>query len=351
MEIAMSIPSAEEQLKFITNIQRILDEGSFVATYKFALVMSLADYAIKSGNDSGDHCQLTTHDIAESFVEYYWRQAIPYAHQKGTVRVLKQGTGLQPVVISRIIELHQQFHGSLAAVRKNHRVWRTLLSKVASTIGQMPLWKLQMVGRTFRPFLYDQHGSGNLINLKHGVVFCFRRFYDLIRNLVQSAWIRHVRMLNIEIIGESDLAEFLFGSERSVLPGLRAMLRDIQANECFYCNTQLREGGDIDHFVPWSRYPLDLGHNFVLAHATCNRSKRAFLAAPCHLDNWCKRNQLHGNILRQEFDTLRINHNLEATEKIAVWVYSQAEVSGASLWLSKDDVTPIDLSWRNILVV
>jgi len=21
----------------------------------------------------------------------------------------------------------------------------------------------------------------------------------------------------------------------------------------------------VDHFVPWARYPLDLGHNFVLA--------------------------------------------------------------------------------------
>ncbi len=29
----------------------------------------------------------------------------------------------------------------------------------------------------------------------------------------------------------------------------------------------------IDHFIPWSRYPIDLGHNFVLAHAGCNSAK------------------------------------------------------------------------------
>lgn len=69
----MSIPAAEEQLKFITNIQRILDEGSFVATYKFALIMSLANYAVKNGDDSGEPVQLTTRDLAESFAEYYWR--------------------------------------------------------------------------------------------------------------------------------------------------------------------------------------------------------------------------------------------------------------------------------------
>jgi hypothetical protein len=348
----MPIPTSEDQLKFITNIQRILDEGSFVATYKFALIMSLADYGVESGNDSGEPLKLTTQDLAESFVDYYWRQAVPYAHgnRQNTVRILKQGTGIQPIVISRIVDLHTQFNGSLAAARRDNKAWRVLLSKVSTTISQMPLWKLQVVGRTVVPFLYDQYGSGNVINLKPGVVYCLRRFYDLIRNLVQSAWIRHVRMLNIDLLGESDLAEFLFGAERTVLMGLRSVLKDIQANDCFYCKAILREGGEIDHFVPWSRYPLDLGHNFVLAHATCNRSKRDFLAAPCHLDSWHKRNQLHGKTLSQEFNTRGILHNLEATEKIAVWAYSQAETAGANLWFQKDDVKPIDMSWRQILI-
>ena len=348
----MMIPAAEEQLKFITNIQRILDEGSFVATYKFALIMSLADYAVESGNDSGESLQLRTQDIAESFVDYYWRQAVPYAHgnQQNTVRILKQGTGLQPVVINRIVELHAQFNGSIAAARRDNRAWRALLNKVAATIAQMPLWKLQVVGRTVMPFLYEQLGSGSVVNLKPGVVYCFRRFYDLIRNLVQSAWIRHVRILNVDLLGESDLAEFLFGAERTVFPGLRTVLKDVQANECFYCKGILREGGDIDHFVPWSRYPLDLGHNFVLAHSTCNRSKRDFLAASFHLENWQKRNQTCGTALSQEFDTRGILHNQQATEKIAFWAYSQAETAGANLWLCRDDVMPIDHTWRQALL-
>ena len=29
----------------------------------------------------------------------------------------------------------------------------------------------------------------------------------------------------------------------------------------------------IDHFIPWPRYPIDLGHNFVLAHAGCSSAK------------------------------------------------------------------------------
>lgn len=349
----MTIPAAEDQLKFITNIQRILDEGSFVATYKFALIMSIADYAVENSDDSGEPVQLTTRDIAESFAEYYWRQAVPYAHGnlQAPVRVLKQGAGQQPVVLSRIMELHNLFNGSLSAARKDAKAWGAMLNKVAATIAQMPLWKLQVVGRSIIPFLYEQHGSGNTINLNPGVVYNFRRFYDLIRNLVQGAWIRHVRTLNVDLLGESDLAEFLFGAERSVIAGLRTILKHVQSDACFYCHGTLREGGDIDHFVPWSRYPLDLGHNFVLAHSVCNRSKRDFLAAPFHLQNWQKRNLLHGKELGKAFDLRGILHNQEATEKIAIWAYSQAEAAGSNLWHRKDYIMPIDQSWRRVLGV
>jgi hypothetical protein len=32
----MAVPSADEQVQFLVRVQRLLDEGSFVATYKFA---------------------------------------------------------------------------------------------------------------------------------------------------------------------------------------------------------------------------------------------------------------------------------------------------------------------------
>ena len=78
----------------------------------------------------------------------------------------------------------------------------------------------------------------------------------------------------------SDLSEFLFGAERSGLRSIADGLLDLQRGACFYCAGKLRESGEVDHFIPWSRYPLDLGHNFVLAHASCNRDKRDMLSAP-----------------------------------------------------------------------
>ena len=46
-------PSAEEQLAFLSKIQRLYAEGDFTATYKFALLVALADLAVELGHDDG----------------------------------------------------------------------------------------------------------------------------------------------------------------------------------------------------------------------------------------------------------------------------------------------------------
>ena len=70
-------PTSDEQIRFMVNIQRLLDEGLFTASYKFALLLALAVLSIERGDDSGDPLELTTDAIAEKFVQYYWRQVVP----------------------------------------------------------------------------------------------------------------------------------------------------------------------------------------------------------------------------------------------------------------------------------
>ena len=80
-------------------IQRLLDEGLFVATYKFALLQSLADIAIEQGDDSEASLAVSTDAIAEKFIRYYWRQAMPYPAAVDT-RVLQQNAGRQAAVLN-----------------------------------------------------------------------------------------------------------------------------------------------------------------------------------------------------------------------------------------------------------
>ena len=66
---AFPIPTADEQLRFLKQIQRILQSGSFTSTYKFALLMSITRLAIEQGRDTGEMLTLDYQDIAEKFIE------------------------------------------------------------------------------------------------------------------------------------------------------------------------------------------------------------------------------------------------------------------------------------------
>ena|SRR5215469_3357761 len=84
-------PTSDEQIQFMVNVQRLLDEGLFTASYKFALLLALADLSIEHGDDSGATLELSTEAIAGKLVHYYWRQTVPYA-KAGEARVLRQNT-------------------------------------------------------------------------------------------------------------------------------------------------------------------------------------------------------------------------------------------------------------------
>ncbi len=62
-----------------------LGEGSFVATYKYALLMALADIAVELGREDDSPLLIDTRLIAERFVQYYWRQSAPYMAGAGGV--------------------------------------------------------------------------------------------------------------------------------------------------------------------------------------------------------------------------------------------------------------------------
>src|SRR5262249_31128983 len=179
-------------------------------------------------------------------------------------------------------------------------------------VGVMPLWKLQTIGRSQLDFLYENRGTGTAIELRPGVAYCLRQFYELIGDLVRGAWLRYVRRYNQDVFGTTaDLTEFLFGSERANLGPVRKILEEVQSGRCFYCRRLLQtHAGHADHFIPWARYPVDLGHNFVVAHESCNGTKADHLAAADYLAAWAERNGQHRVYLAEEFTRHGVRHDL-----------------------------------------
>lgn len=352
----MSAPTAEQQVQFLLQLQRLLDESLFSATYKYALLLAIADVCVELGDDSGEPFQISIEDLAVKFVFTYWRQAKPYEPLGGTGagRVLKQNTGRQAAILGAIEDASRQY-GSLGALMRDALAWERLVGRVAGTVAKMPLWKLQHVGGQTLDFLYSQSAADEAradIELKPGIAYCFRRFHPLVRDLVTTAWTRFVRGVreNADLLQEGhELGEFLFGSPREALSAVRPVLTELQHGTCFYCGAVMKEAGEVDHFVPWSRYPVNLGHNFVLAHRRCNEDKSDRLAAVPHLERWSLRNADHGTALAAEFSSLQLAHDLPATRRIARWAYDQADSAHAQVWVTGKNLVEMTQDWRTIL--
>jgi hypothetical protein len=349
----MVAPSSDEQIRFLLYVQRLLAEGSFVATYKHALLLSIADICVERGDDSGGSLRITTGELAEKFISYYWRQSVPYHPAGRPGAVLKQNTGKQAAVIGSILKAQEAYGGSLVRLKADAAAWRRLKRSVAETIRIMPLWKLQTIGRTRVEFLYDHDPKeGNEILLKEGVCFCLRLFYGLVHELVRGAWLRFVRGVNENrlLLGDAtDLSDFMFGSSRAQLDVYKTILMEYQDGRCFYCLRPLQDKTDVDHFIPWSRYPVDLGHNFVLAHGTCNALKSDRLAAVEHLGRWCDRNEKYGVELARAFQERSVVHDEHTSLQITCWAYGQAQAAGSLVWLHGNELVDLSPTWGQLV--
>ena len=318
------------------------------ATYKYALLQSLADLAVERQPAPDGSLRLPVADIADKFIHYYWRQTLPY---RGADGILRQNSGRQAAIVNHVAEARAMYDGKLGAARQDDRQWRQLKTKVSAVIRQMPLWKLQVVAGQEHEFLYRRSEyAGGAIRLLPEAVRCFRDMYVIVTNFIRGAWVARIQSFgfNREILGDNaGLPEFLFGSDRHSLDKYRGILQEYQDSRCFYCERRTRSG-ELDHFIPWSRYPVDLGHNFVFAHATCNQKKSDFLADVEHLARWKEANIDEDGYLTNEFTKAGLVHDRARSAHVAAWAYEQAEAAGAHVWIRGDQFKELGAEWRSV---
>lgn len=344
----MEIPSAEQQITFLGNIQRVLTEGNFVSTYKYALLLALADLSIETGDDTGDPLRVTTKQIAAKWIDFYWPQCAPYP-TSAEQTVLRQNTGAPAAILRALTAEVQAFEGKLFELKRRPDRWKALVRDVDQTVRTMPLWRVQRVGKETLEFLYPNARKGSEITLNPGVAFCFRKHYSLITELVRGAWVRYVRRFNPDIFGvTADLHEFMFGTGRASLKDVYEVLCQIDGSKCFYCNRGVVCGEqNVDHFIPWSRYPVDLGHNFVLADKGCNAAKSDVLPALQHFRKWMDRNASAESVLAPAFMARRLPHNLQTSRRVALWAYNQTASNNGLTWVRGREYEHLPGGWQS----
>jgi 5-methylcytosine-specific restriction endonuclease McrA len=205
-------------------------------------------------------------DIAEKFIDLYWKQSLPFQFNQYEPFTIHQSTGKQAKIISEIQNAQQQFK-TLAALRKDVLYWNRLKRTVATTVKQMPVVYLQNLNGQTVEFLYCLEDSKQSLKLLPKVMYCLRQFSEIIEELCQKRWIDFVRLNKQNLVvldGLPDLDEFMFAPSRNQLGQVADFLIDLQQCQCFYCGKSLKNSKyAVDHFIPWSLYPADTGHNFV----------------------------------------------------------------------------------------
>ncbi len=181
-----------------------------------------------------------------------------------------------------------------------HDYERTL-DEVERTFARYPIRLLQVVNGVNLPFLYDidwdervslsklHREGGGEVRFRPGAGDALLRLGPLVRPLIETQWARMVASINQIDLEEERLRAHLFGSIRSSFPlKMRQGLTDLYDGRCFYCDQRLGKRFDLDHFIPWSRYPNDAIENLVPADPRCNGDKRNTLPALSHLSRWSK---------------------------------------------------------------
>jgi 5-methylcytosine-specific restriction endonuclease McrA len=344
-------PTAEAQLSFLAKIQRLFAEGDFTATYKFALLISLADLAVELGADDGRNLILSNRQIAERFIGLYWKHATPYGiGTPGThPGILVQNPGAQAAIVSSIAEFRALTPAATPQVASSDPRFRRLLTIVTQTVSAQPLTYLQNFGGQTDEFIYERSGRGTIC-LKPGVPFCLRRFQPLVQQLARSHWIDHIKgnRRNHSILGRADdLEEFLFATSRQSLLQLGEGLRRLDGAKCFYCALGMASV-DVDHFIPFAQYPRDVANNFVLAHPACNRSKSDMLAAKRHLVRWLARLTESADDLSEIGFRAGMIVDAAVSRSVASWGCSSAATSGAQAWVSPNSFEAIDSKYINL---
>lgn len=341
-------PTPDEQLTFLAKLQRIFAEGDFTATYKFALLIPLADLAVELGTDTGNELLLTNRQIAQSFISQYWKQALPYGTGRSGCEtgVLIQNNGVQAAVISAISNFRDLTNSKSLSAAVSHPDFKQLVTSIAATVSAQPLTYLQNFGGATDEFIYERMRPG-VIRLKPGITYCLRRFYPLIQQLARNHLVSHIKgnRRNLAILGETDdLEEFLFETSRQSLEVIRKGLLKLDGAKCFYCGQNLTTA-DVDHFIPFSQYPRDLSHNFVLAHPSCNRSKSDTLAALEHLERWLARIDKCADAIAEIGSRAGFVSDSLVIHKVGSWAYANSAQANGHAWISANNYTPIDSNY------
>ena len=354
---------ARGAIAFAERLLTLLDKGAFTATYKYAVLLAMMDVCLeRTSADGTAPSSITTEQLADKVIELYWPHAAPFQAEPGAGgRILLQNRptrdgGGQAAIVSAIVRFRERHAPDPSAPLMRSRQlpkYRALLRTVEWKLVEMPLPRLQQIGQTDDPFIYritwdrsirrrdfdDAARFDNAIRFVGDAGDHLVRLAGLLRPLIQRQWAAMVARFNT--LPDAQLERFLFGAQRTSLALVRDPLRELQDNRCFYCDARLPSEAEVDHFVPWSRYPDNALSNLVLTDPRCNNDKRDHLAATEHVKRWTARSRDQATDLETIANDVAWTHDPIRSLSVARAIYLRLP-DAIQLWRARRDFVPAD---------
>jgi hypothetical protein len=344
-------------IAFAEKLLTVLAEGRFTATYKYAVLLGLMDLGLEHSTRTGAApTSVTTRQLAEKVLELYWPHTVPWAQAPGVV--LKQNRQGQAEILSLIRRFRERHAPDPTATLARARAhgpprFERLVRQVEWKLVEMPLPRLQVIGDHEDPFIYriswgdrirkrefdDPEFFDNLIRFVGQAGDHLVRLAGLLRPLIQREWTVLVARFNR--LADAELEKFLFGVDRASLTAVREPLRELAEGRCFYCGDRVRSRFEIDHFIPWARYPDNGLENLVVSDPGCNRHKFDHLAAGKHVEIWLDRAERQATHLEAIAEEAHWERHPARSLGVARSIYLRLPAD-AMLWQLGKRFVPVD---------
>lgn len=346
-------------IAFAEKLMTVLACGRKTATYKYAVLLGLIDLCHEQSSSTGSAPRrVRVAELAEKVIELYWPHTAPFEAESGAVLTQNSG-GRQAEILQLIRRFRDEAARDPSASRTRSRLaapeaYERLVREVEWKLAEMPLPKLQRVGDALDPFVYRigwddrirraeylSEGFDRSLHFVGEAADHLVRLAALLRPVIQREWARLVAQFNRELIPDARLEEFLFGVERVSLAAVQSDLRELQDGRCFYCGNALGARCEIDHFVPWARYPDNGIENLVATDARCNNAKRDHLAAAEHVDAWVRRVERHKSDLAEIAARAQWDRHPDRSLAVARSIYLRLP-DEARLWRLAQEFVTVD---------
>jgi len=119
------------------------------------------------------------------------------------------------------------------------------------------------------------------------------------------------------------------------------VLTELQDRRRFYCRGPRRKQIQVDHFIPWARYPNNGLENLLVTDSACNSDKRDHLASVEHVEGWLDWMTQREDDLDDIAQRLLWDRHPAWSVGVARSIYLRLP-SGARLWRGRRDFAEVE---------